>query len=145
MSDSLAIGIDLGATKIAAALIRRTGEVLAAEQIETRANGGFDLVTERAAGLIGKMHAVAPEVVAGIGIGTPGQVDLNTGVVKDAVNLGWQTVPLVASVKARLKREMPIWIQKDTNASAWGEHTCGTARDCVFVAGIRSGQRRRSE
>jgi glucokinase len=130
MSDSLAVGIDLGATKIAGALITRTGEVLATEQIETNASAGFEAVVDRLAESIEMMQEVARGSIAGIGIGTPGQVDLNTGVVKDAVNLGWQTVSLASSVKARVKREVPIWIQKDTNASALGEYVCGAARDC---------------
>ena len=130
MSDSLAIGIDLGATKIAAALITCTGEALAAEQIETNAIVGFEAVADRVASLIESMHESAHGPIAGIGIGTPGQVDLGTGMVKDAVNLGWQTVSLASQVKARLKREMPIWIQKDTNASALGEYVCGAARNC---------------
>jgi glucokinase len=130
MSDSPAIGIDLGATKIAAALITRTGEVLAAEQIETNAPAGFEPVADRVAALIEALYEAAPKPVAGIGIGTPGQVDLNSGVVKGAVNLGWQSVPLAARVKARLKHETSIWIQKDTHASAWGEYVCGAARDC---------------
>ncbi len=130
MSDSLAIGIDLGATKIAAALITRTGEVLAAEQIETNAIVGFEAVADRVARLIETMHEAARGPIAGIGIGAPGQVDLNTGVVKDAVNLGWQAVSLASNVKTRLKREIPIWIQKDTNATALGEYVCGAARGC---------------
>src|SRR5512143_3227052 len=118
MSDLLAIGIDLGATKIAATLITRTGEVLAATQTDTEAQAGFEAVIDRAAESIEMMREAAPGPIAGVGIGTPGQVDLSTGVVKDAVNLGWQVVSLVTAVKARLKRETPIWIQKDTNASA---------------------------
>lgn len=130
MSDSLAIGIDLGATKIAAALITRTGEVLATRQIETNAMAGFEPVAGRVAASIEALCEAAPEPIAGIGIGSPGQVDLHTGVVKDAVNLGWQTVSLVAGVRARLTRETPIWIQKDSNAIALGEYVCGAARDC---------------
>ncbi len=130
MSDSLAIGIDLGATKTAAALITRAGELLAAEQVATNAMAGFESVADRVASLIDALYERASGPIAGIGIGCPGQVDLNTGVVKDAVNLGWQAVPLVSTVKARLKREAPIWIQKDTNANALGEHICGAARNC---------------
>ena len=130
MSDSLAIGIDLGATKIASALITRTGDVLAAMQIETDAIAGFESVADRVAKSIEALRESAPKPITGIGIGTPGQVDLNSGLVKDAVNLGWQAVPLVKAVTARLKQDSPIWIQKDTNASALGEYLCGAARDC---------------
>lgn len=130
MADPLAIGIDLGATKIAAALTTRTGEALATEQMETNAMAGFESIANRVAKLINALYEAASGPIVGIGIGSPGQVDLDTGAVKDAVNLGWQTAPLVATVKARLKRETPIWIQKDSNASAWGEYVCGAARDC---------------
>lgn len=139
MSDPSAIGIDLGATKIAAALITRTGDVLATTQIETNAIAGFESVADRVAESIEAMREAAPRSIAGIGIGTPGQVDLASGVVKDAVNLGWQAVPLVAAVKARLQREIPIWIQKDTNASALGEYICGAARDCSDFAYLSLG------
>src|SRR5512139_2774056 len=122
MTDSLAIGIDLGATKIAAALITNTGEVLAAEQIGTKASDGFEAVIDRVAESIERVREGATKPITGIGIGTPGQVDLKNGVVRGAVNLGWQSVPLSASVRARLKHDTPIWIQKDTNAGALGEY-----------------------
>src|SRR5512141_1495039 len=107
MSSPLAIGIDLGATKIAASLVTRAGEVLAVEQIGTLANEGFEWVVDRVSRLIDALGESAPGPIDGIGIGTPGQVDLHTGTVKDAVNLGWQTVPLIATIRARLKQDRP--------------------------------------
>jgi glucokinase len=129
-SDSLAIGIDLGATKIAAALVQRNGQVIAAWQIATDAATGFDAVVDRIAEQIELLLAEATGPIAGVGLGSPGQIDLSSGVVRDAVNLGWQTVPLVSSLRTRLKATLPIWIQKDTNAGALGEYFFGAARDC---------------
>jgi glucokinase len=129
-SDSLAIGIDLGATKIAAALVQRNGQVIAARQVATDAAAGFDAVADRIAEQIELLLAEAPRPIDGVGLGSPGQIDLRNGVVRDAVNLGWQVVPLVSSVQTRLKATWPIWIQKDTNAGALGEYFFGAARDC---------------
>jgi glucokinase len=130
MPNSLAIGIDLGATKIATALVPRNGQVIAARQIATEAAAGFDAVVDRIAKQIELLLAEAPGPIAGIGIGSPGQIDLNSGVVRDAVNLGWTTVPLISSLQTRLRTTLPIWIQKDTNAGALGEYFFGAARDC---------------
>lgn len=130
MPDSLAIGIDLGATKIAAALVQRDGKVITTRQVVTDAATGFDAVVDRMAEQIELLLAEAPSPIEGVGLGSPGQIDLSNGVVRDAVNLGWQVVPLIASVQARLKTALPIWIQKDTNAGALGEYFFGAARDC---------------
>ncbi len=139
MSESLAIGVDLGATKIATALITRTGEIYAARQIDTKATAGFEAVTDRVAEAIELLIETAQGSVTGIGLGTPGQVDLVTGVVKDAVNLRWQSVPLAAAIRERMTHQLPIWIQKDTNASAWGEYMCGAARSCPDFAYLSLG------
>jgi len=128
--DSLAIGIDLGATKIAAALVQRNGQVIATRQVATDAAAGFDPVVDRMVEQIELLLAEAPAPINGVGLGSPGQIDLGSGVVRNAVNLCWQVAPLVSSVQARLKTTLPIWIQKDTNAGALGEYFFGAARDC---------------
>jgi glucokinase len=130
MSNSLAIGIDLGATKIAAALVQRDGQVIVSRQVSTDATAGFEAVLNRMAEQIELLLVEAPGPIVGIGIGSPGQIDLSSGVVRDAVNLGWTTVPLISSLQIRLKTALPIWVQKDTNAGALGEYFFGAARDC---------------
>lgn len=68
--------------------------------------------------------------VRGIGIGTPGQVNPTAGIVRNAVNLSWREVALVDEMRARLGARVPIWIQKDANASALGEYLFGAAQGC---------------
>lgn len=123
------IGIDVGATKIAAALVNRAGEVLEARQQPTNPERGPAAVLDDIAALIRQLWSAASAPVAGVGIGTPGQVNGDTGIVRNAVNLGWKEVPLVAAIRARLQAEIPIWIQKDANAAALGEYVFGAARD----------------
>lgn len=143
-SDTMAIGVDVGATKIAAALVGRDGRVLESLHVPTGAEQGSQAVLDRIGSQINALlrHAASPSVApVGVGIGTPGQVNSVRGTVRNAVNLGWEEISLVDEICSRLVREIPIWIQKDANASALGEYYFGSARGCEdFVyLGIGSG------
>jgi glucokinase len=131
--DTAAIGIDLGATKIAAALVTGTGEVLSTRTLPTVPEEGIDPVIGRIASLANELSQEAanlPLTLLGIGIGSPGVVDPQAGTVSNAVNLGWQDVRLADDVQHRLKQPLPVWVQKDGNASAIGEYVFGAAQDC---------------
>lgn len=140
-SMELAIGVDMGATKIAAALVGKDGELLDSDLLLTRPERGSAAVLDDIARLVAPWMDRGGAAVRGIGVGTPGQVNSATGTVHNAVNLGWDEVPLVAELQARLASPAPIWVQKDANASALGELVFGAARgyeDFVYV-GIGSG------
>src|SRR5688572_18853564 len=94
MKRQLAIGVDLGATKIATALVSRDGAVLDSRHTPTLANGGPDAVCKRIADEILALIAIAPGDVIGAGIGSAGLVDAQSGIVKWALNLNWKEVPL---------------------------------------------------
>lgn len=130
MTNQLAIGVDLGATKIAAALIDDRGQVIDTRSVMTNALDGSEAVLDRIAAQVGTLIEAAPSAVEGIGLGSPGQVDPIHGVVRDAVNLGWSEVQVVTGLRRRLKVDRPIWLQKDTNAGALGEYFFGAARGC---------------
>jgi glucokinase len=141
---SLAIGVDLGATKIATALVERSGRVLGARQVPTHADEGSDAVCDRIAGEIRAMIADAPGPVAGIGIGSPGLVDGDRGIVRAAVNLGWAEVHLASEIVRRVG-DLPVFVENDANVNAVGEGTFGSAagsRDYVLLtvgSGLGSG------
>jgi glucokinase len=140
-SSTLSIGIDLGATKIAAALIDRNGKTLDARLGATQPEQGEEAVFTRIAALANELIAIAPRPVQGIGIGTPGRVDPFEGIVYGAVNLGWEGVDLRSGVRTRLASDLPVFVAKDANASALGEFYYGAARgvdDFVYL-GIGSG------
>jgi len=130
MTEFLAVGVDLGATKIASALVSETGRVLTARQTLTRSQDGPEAVLKRIAAEVNALLASVTIPVAGIGIGTPGIIVPSEGVVRNAVNLGWDEVPLVSGVRNRLEYDLPVFGQKDTNASALGEFYFGAARGC---------------
>jgi glucokinase len=136
-----AIGIDLGATKIASVLLSHSGEVLKSSQISTRAEEGPLAVLERVAEQILNLARQSPGAIAGVGIGSPGKVDSNRGVVFNAVNLGWTEVDLTGEITRRIQQSLPVWIQKDANLSALGEYyfgACQGLQDFVYL-GIGSG------
>ncbi len=145
MSAELAIGVDVGATKIAAALVTRQGEVVAEERLDTDARAGADAVVARIADAIETLCMSAPAAVRGVGIGTPGYVDPASGVVRNAVNLGWQEVALARQVQDRLAAPLPVWVDNDANVQALGEYSFGAGRGldplvCVTIgSGLGSG------
>jgi len=140
-NENFAIGIDIGATKIASVLLSARGELVDSAQMLTLAEDGAPTVFNRVADQILDFARQRPGAVVGVGMGSPGKVDSRDGIVYDAVNLGWKEVHLVEEISKRIGPELPIWIQKDTNLNALGEYYFGACQGCddfVYV-GVGSG------
>src|SRR5688572_24513721 len=120
--EPFAVGIDIGATKIASVLLSESGELVRSSQVLTLAEEGLQAVLDKVAGQILDLAQQSPGAIAGIGIGSPGKVDSSRGVVYNAVNLGWTEVDLVEEIASRIHQSHPVWIQKDANLSALGEY-----------------------
>jgi len=127
-----AIGVDIGGTKIAFALVDRSGRALDTHQLATNAASGPDAVIEAAAEGVRLLAGRAPGTVAGVGVGVPGFVDFERGIVRNAVNLGWVEMPLADRLAAATG--LPTRVQNDVNALLEGELRFGAARDCQAVA-----------
>jgi glucokinase len=133
---SVAIGIDLGATKVAGALVNDQGQTLAEGRALTEAKAGEATVMARIAEVVAQLLAQAPsltpEPVIGVGIGSPGLVDGAAGIVRDAVNLGWREVPLAElaarAITSHTGRTLPVWVENDANSQAVGELIFGAGR-----------------
>ncbi len=139
--ENLVIGIDIGATKVASVLLAEQGELLASSQVPTLANEGTDAVLDRVAEQILELAEQQPGAIAGVGIGSPGKVDSDGGIVYDAVNLGWKEVHLTDEISRRMKGSLPLWVQKDANLNALGEYYFGAGQgfdDFVYI-GVGSG------
>lgn len=136
-----ALGIDLGASKIAAALTDRQGQVLVEKRVPTAAERGSTAVFQTLIDLLNSMLAQADAPVSGIGIGSPGRVDPQAGTVADAVNLGWDVLHLRADLEAALPAAPPIYLEKDANAEVLGEVYFGAGQGCrqVLYLGLGSG------
>jgi len=123
----ITLGLDLGGTKIAAAVVR-DGEVLARRRRATPQTGAADVIAalvETAAALL-ERH---PEAEA-VGIGCPGPLDFERGRVRFAPNIaGMEDAPLVAALTEQLA--LPVVLENDANAAGYAEHRYGAARDLV--------------
>jgi len=143
-SQTFAIGIDIGATKIASVLLAETGELIKSSQVHTLPQEGTQAIFDKVAEQILELAQQCPGVLAGIGIGSPGQVDSSRGVVYNAVNLGWTEVNLAEEITDRMEQQgktVPVWIQKDANLNALGEYyfgACPGCHDFVYL-GLGSG------
>lgn len=119
------LGLDLGGTKIAAAVVA-DGVVLARQRVPTPQTGLTAVVAALAAAAQ-TLLADHPEVRS-VGIGSPGPLDLNAGVVLFAPNIpGLQNAPLVALLENALGLE--VTLENDANAAGYAEHRYGAARD----------------
>lgn len=133
MSNELAIGVDIGGTKIAFALIDRDGQVLAEHRLPTLPSEGVQAVIERIVEGVNTLKEQAAGEVVGIGVGCPGHID--DGIVRTAVNLGWIDVHLLEELTKRF--DIPVYVGNDAHSAAVGEMWCGAARGCrdfVYIA-----------
>ena len=129
------LGIDLGGTNIQAAVYapakkdQQDGELLARASTKTLATEGAKAVVGRIVDLCDKVVSKADlkrSDIAGLGIGAPGAIDIKTGVVLRAVNLGWDDYPLAKVLGKEFK--FPIVVDNDVNVGAWGEYQAGAGR-----------------
>lgn len=132
-----AIGIDFGGTSIKSAVVRSGAIVQHGAPIDPRAVLGADALMDALVALIEKMRADHPDI-AGVGIGLPGFVDSVQGIVHHLTNVdGWNDVPLRQILQDRTG--LPVTIENDANAMAYGEFKHGAASGGRHVVCITLG------
>src|SRR5579859_643112 len=129
------LGIDLGATKISAAMVDEGGRILSHGGRRLHQNEGPGAVIRDLVQLARRSMADGPEPAA-VGIGVAGQVDAHTGVVRHAPNLRWRDIKLGARVSSELG--CPVVVANDVRAATIGEWRHGAGRGasdllCIFV------------
>lgn len=120
----LAWGIDVGGTDCKVGIVDAAGRVCAEAGFETPDEPEAAVREIRRA-----CAALAAEVDGGIdraGLGVPGPLDLERGVIVQAPNLGWRDVPLRDMVAEALG--VPVIMDNDANAAAFGEAWVGAGR-----------------
>lgn len=134
------IGFDLGGTKMLATVLdEELGQVGRARK-KTKGQQGQGASVERIVRTIDQALEQAGarrDQLGGIGVGCPGPLDLETGVVLEAPNLGWRDVPL----KERLEREFqcPTVVANDVDAGLYGEFRLGRAQRARCAVGVFPG------
>ncbi|PPA56472.1 ROK family protein [Micromonospora chalcea] len=133
------VGIDIGGTKTAAALVGPGARVLDRREAPTPARGGPAAVLDTAAGLAADLLAAAGP--GPVGVGTAGTVDPATGAIRYATDSlpGWAGTPVADELAARLGR--PVRVTNDVAAAALGECWAGAGRGRghVLLAAVGTG------
>jgi glucokinase len=134
------LGFDLGGTKMQASLFTSKFQLLTQRRKKTRGHEGPTAGIDRIKGMIEKCleeAALPRDQLAGIGIGCPGPLDLNEGIIREAPNLGWKNVPL----REILEKEFgcPVVLCNDVDAGVYGEFRFGSAVGARTVLGVFPG------
>ncbi len=119
-----AIGVDLGGSHVTAAVVTEDGAIHRQHE-EDLSDLKFEAVIAALDTTIGAALKDAGEV-AGIGIGSPGNIDAASGAVLYSPNLGWSDAPLGETL--RKKFALPVFVANDARCATLGEYTFGTGR-----------------
>jgi glucokinase len=124
---SFSIGVDLGGTNLRVAAVTPAGEILQSLHLPTRLSSGPQAVLDDMAGAIRQLINVAPGDLLGIGVGSPGPIELPLGVLHHPPNLtGFDGLNLRAELERRLDR--PVHAGHDSALAAYGECLLGAGR-----------------
>lgn len=138
MSEKFVIGVDLGGTSIKLAIVSLEGEISQKWEIPTDVtNQGENITVDIAKSIDQKLEefGLNKTNVIGIGMGAPGPVNLEEGIIYEAINLGWRNnYPLQQILEHATS--IPVVIDNDANCAALGEMWKGAgngAKDVVCI------------
>ncbi|HEY2066321.1 MAG TPA: ROK family protein [Gemmatimonadaceae bacterium] len=139
------IGVDLGGTNIAAGAMSLDGaQHVAMQSIPTNSSLGDEGVAERIIGLVDRVILDTMEATGaarrdfiGVGIGAPGPLDRERGIVIVAPNLGWTNFPLRDRIHQGLG--LPATLDNDANCATFGEWWQGAGRGSNNLVGLTIG------
>ena len=139
------LGVDVGGTNIVVGAMPEDGSrEIAVRSEPTHAQRGAEGVVDR---IVAMMVQTMTDVIAnekalpqdflGAGVGAPGPLDRERGVVVVAPNLGWRDFPLRDAISARVR--LPVTLDNDANCATVGEWWRGAARGAKNVVGLTIG------
>lgn len=122
------IGVDIGGTTIKLGEVSNDGKIVKKIAVDTLAQEGPDTVIHQIKNGINTLLFGTKNEIKGIGIGAPGMVKLNKGIVQNPPNLpGWDSVPLGEILEKEFK--MNVFVENDANNAAIGEKIFGAAKN----------------
>jgi len=122
------MGMDLGGTYLRAALTDEYGRIVLKRRVETLAHEGREAVLERIVALLNEVKGQAGgRGVLAVGVGAPGPLDPEAGIIRGAWTLpGWEDVPLAGVIEERVG--VAAILGNDANVAALGELAYGAGR-----------------
>jgi glucokinase len=122
--ENLSIGVDIGGTKVLGGVVDQTGNILTTHREDTPKAGGAEL-TEVIIGVIQELLAQYP--AKSVGISAAGFVSSDRQTMLATPNIaGWNGLNLKVEISREI--DLPVVIENDANAAAWGEAVYGAGR-----------------
>jgi glucokinase len=128
---SVAIGIDIGGTNTKGALVSSDGTIVERFEQPTEQSSGTKGIIRVAEHLAARGKELGSEAEA-VGIGAAGFIDRSTGTVIQSPNLVYDDPKIAEAVASHL--DLPVLVDNDANAAAWGERLFGTAKGLDHLA-----------
>ena len=137
----VAVGVDIGGTSVKLGLVSEKGKVILRDSFLTSTYGGRKELIDKLVVHIElfKKEAGARKLkLVGAGIGAPGPIDVERGFVYFFPNIpGWKNTPLKKILEKKIK--MPVFVDNDANAMAWGEFCFGAGRGAKNIIALTLG------
>ena len=134
------LGIDLGGTKMLAGVYDSNWKLVGSKKRKTKSEEGqakgLDRLIRTGIDALTESH-IAPDQLGGVGIGCPGPLDLQTGTLVSAANLGWKDVPLQKLLEKTFG--VPAAVANDVDAGILGEARQGAGKGARSVLGVFPG------
>jgi glucokinase len=126
---AFAIGVDLGGTNLRIAAVDEHGTLLQKTTVGTQVVRGRDsVIGEMCEAIRATVAKFSSSMLVGIGIGVPGIINMETGMLRESPNLpGWHDYPVRDEIEQRLGTK--VILENDANSAALGEKWLGAARD----------------
>lgn len=141
IADPKLLGIDLGGTTTKFAIMKPQGEIQQRWSIQTDVlNDGNNIIPNIIDSINHhlQLYQMSAKQFQGIGIGTPGSVDYQTGTVDSAFNLNWDR-PMALKEQIELHNNIPVQVENDANVAALGERWLGAGKNVDNVAFVTLG------
>jgi glucokinase len=136
VGEATVVGVDVGGTSTKGAVVSPRGEVVARAERPTDVHAGTKTIISVAEDLLARANDLRVEIGA-IGVGAAGFVDASTGSVTFSPNLVYDDPQIADALRTRVK--LPVIVDNDANAAAWGERTFGCAQGCDDVSLVTLG------
>ncbi len=136
------LGVDLGGTNIAVGIVNEDFQIIHKDSVPTGATRPAQEIVADIAALCKKVVADAAlslSDVAAIGIAAPGSIDSKAGTVEYANNLPFRHFPITSLLQEAMGLDIPVFVENDANAAAWGEAIAGAAKGTAHSVMITLG------
>lgn len=139
--ESWILGVDFGGTRIKIGVVDAKGRILCRTGVDVQKRWSWKELTEVLVETLEAFlqdPAIPKKRLLGLGMGLPGLIDFEKGIVHHLVNVrGWKNLPFASILKKKIR--LPVFIDNDVNLMALGEATYGAARGASNVVCITLG------